>query len=179
MKTRPLILLVFLIWLAPYAAATTISFTTANVSGDIWQYQYSVTNDSLLGPIDEFTIYFDKNGFSNLNVEASPAAWDSIAIEPDLEIPSDGFFDSLATGSGIAPGATLGGFAVSFQYLGLGTPGSQPFQIVDPSDFNVIDSGLTTPAGVTPPPPSVPEPGSIALMALGLAALARSRARAK
>lgn len=34
-------------------------------------------------------------------------------------------YDALATGAGIMPGASLSGFAVEFNWLGTGAPGTQ------------------------------------------------------
>jgi len=62
-----------------------------------------------------------------------------------------------------APGNTLGGFSVRFDFLGLGTPGSRRSDIVDPNDYPTpLDRERTL----------VPEPETFLLVRLGLAALA-------
>ena len=53
-------------------------------------------------------------------------------------------------------GQSVEGFTVSFDWLGTGLPGSQPFEIINPLDSQTIDSGNT-----------VPEPATLLLFALG------------
>src|SRR5690606_36000186 len=100
----------------------------------------------------EFTIQFQLGSSANLLVAESPAGWDSLVVQPDAGLPDDGFFDALALGAGIVSGAGLGGFAVSFDYLGAGTPGPQAFDIVDPGTFATLASGTTTATAVPAPP---------------------------
>ena len=67
--------------------------------------------------------------------------------------------------------ALQGGFAVQFTWLGAGTPGAQPFEIVDPDTFQTLESGSTT---VVP----LPATGWLLGWATGLIAWrARNRAR--
>ena len=164
------LLLVALLFFAPLSNATVIDATGFNVAGDRWQFDYVVDNDTLGFDIEEFTIWFDLGLFDNLDVVASPADWDSIAINPDGSIPDDGFFDSLALAAGIAPGDILGGFSVQFDWLGDGSPISQFWEIIDPFTFDVLDEGETNVTIVR-----VPEPATLALLlaALGLLALSR------
>ncbi len=152
------------------AHATAITFAAESIAGSDWRYRYTATNDSLGVSINEFTIYFDRNLYSNLAVETSPVDWDPLVVQPDLGIPSDGFFDALALASGIAPGDSLSGFAVSFTYLGQGTPGAQAFDILD-ANFDVIDSGSTA----TATNGTVPEPAILLLMVTAFAALLARR----
>ena len=143
-----LVLAISFTWMAA-ASATTIQYSVQNLGGNSWEYSYTVNNDSLSVEIEEFTIIFDVGLYENLAVTDSPAGWDSFALDPDPGLPEDGIFDScssdifcLGGGAGIAPTGILGGFSVSFDYLGVGTPGGQAFEIVDPATFEV-DSGTT------------------------------------
>lgn len=138
--------------------ATNVAYSLESLSGSEWRYLYTIDNNTLMQSIDEFTLYFDPTRYANLAVQSSPSNWDSLVVQPDNAIPADGYFDSLSLTNGIAPGAILSGFSVMFTYLGIGTPGPQPFDIVDAA-FNVIDSGVSTP---------VPEPTTAWLFVGGI-----------
>jgi hypothetical protein len=162
-------------------AAPIITYTATNVSGSTWTYQYALTNTAPTGVISEFTTWFDRAKYSNLSVVATPATWNSIAIQPDFGIPADGFFDSLALGTGLGINASLTGFSVRFNYLASGTPGAQPFEIINPSTFLTLYSGTTSLAGSSGSGTgtSVDAPATFALLAVSLVALARTRRRAE
>lgn len=148
--------------LASVAQAATVTYSTTYISANTWEYTYTVANNTLGANLEEFTIFFDVARYENLAVTGSPVAWDSLVVQPDPFLPDNGFLDSLALVAGIAPGASLSGFAVSFDYLGSGPPGPQPFDIVDPATFATLESGMTT---------VVPLPAAIWLLLAGLAAL--------
>ncbi len=152
------------------AIATTINYDVTNVSGNTWQYNYTVNNDTLGFDIDEFTVYFDFGVYQNLSVISAPLTWDPVVVEPGNFLNNDGYYDSLALLGGVAPGGSLGGFSVRFDYLGTGNPGAQFFEIVDPVDFSVLDSGLTN---FIPVPPAVWLFGT---GLIGLMAVARRKA---
>jgi hypothetical protein len=173
-------LLSFSIFCASAAtAAPIITYTATNVNGSTWTYQYTLTNMAPTGVVSEFTTWFDRNKYSNLSVVATPATWDSIAIQPDFGIPADGFFDSLSLGAGLGVNASLTGFSVRFNYLESGTPGAQPFEIINPSTFLTLYSGTTSLAasGGSGTGTSVDAPATFALLSVLLVALARTRRR--
>ncbi|KGF79127.1 hypothetical protein IA69_26215 [Massilia sp. JS1662] len=166
--------LVLLCLLPLSSFAATISYSVQQLSGNRWTYGYELTAQPSDSEIREFTIFFDRNLFSNLQVVATPAQWDSLVVQPDQALASNGFFDALALGAGLVPGDSLGGFAIAFDFLGTGTPGAQSFDIVDPDTFETLSSGRTSSS--TPPPHDLPEPAPFMLMALPIAALLARRA---
>jgi hypothetical protein len=151
-----------------------IDYSVTPLGGQTWQFDYTVTNDSEALTIDEFTIYFDRTLFGSLVIVGAPDVWDPLVAQPDLELPSDGFFDALALAFGIAPGLSLSGFSVAFTFLGSGTPGSQPFDIVDPETFAVLASGVTSLAAQ-----AVPEPGTLSLLLLAAFVAGAQRMRGR
>ena len=162
---------------APAASATTILFAVENVAGNTWKYSYEVVNDTLAQEIRDFEISFDAALYENLLGEQAPAGWDVHMSPPDPGAPFDGIYNAVAQAGGIAPGQSLSGFSIFFDYLGPGEPGAQPFLVFEPITNRVLDDGLTTPAAQAP---SVPEPGAALAFAAGavvLAASGRMRAR--
>lgn len=139
-----------LLWLASPAWATTVSYQSSHLGGTQWRYDYTVLNDTLAAPIDEFSVFFAPGLYANLQDASSAPGWDVLMIQPDPAIPGDGYLDALALAAGIAPGAAAGGFAVVFDYFGAGAPPAQAFTVWDPLTFAVIDSGVVTAAAVLP-----------------------------
>lgn len=174
MKTVKSPLVLALLLAASAASADTIEYTVENIVGDRWQYNYTLVNN---GPtaFDEFTVFFDVDLYDNLAVVASPLGWDSFVAQPDLNLPADGFFDSLGF-LAVASGATVTGFSVAFDFLGQGTPGAQFFEMLDFASFQVIADGLTT---LAVPPTPVPVPSTLGLFALGLAGVLMRRRRSR
>jgi hypothetical protein len=146
-----------------------IYYETESLGGNSWKYNYSVGNDAPEA-VYEFTIFFDLGLYSNLRLAAAPATWDAIAIQPDPNLPDDGFYDALALGAPINQGALLSGFSIVFDFLGVGTPGSQAYDIVDPLTFAVISTGQTSLTTSTTP---VSEPETLVVVLLGAILLSR------
>jgi len=165
---QALIIVLLVVGVSATVSATTILYDVRDLGSGKFEYEYSVTNDTLAVDIEEFTIFFDMVLYSNLSLTLTPTGWDPLVIQPDIALPADGFYDALALVSRISPGDTLGGFGVSFDWLGTGTPWSQLFEVVDPTTFETLDSGATIP---------VPEPLSILLLASGLGGLAIVKGR--
>lgn len=147
--------IVLLLWLGciPLAAtrAATISYLATPIGATDWRLDYVVTTGADAAPLREFTILFDRGSYADLAVVSSPPGWDALVVQPDPGLPDDGFFDALALGSGLGPGGTVAGFAVTARFLGTGAPGPQPFRIVDPVSFATLGNGFTT---AVPAPPA-------------------------
>jgi hypothetical protein len=146
-----------------------IEYGLTGLGAGQWQYNYTVSNVSLGQNIGEFTIYFDYGLYGNLSVMTPTPLknqWSEILLPADGVLHQGPIYDAASASSiySIAAGQTVGGFAVRFNYTGLGTPGPQYFEIVDPTTFETLASGRT-----------IPEPGMMGLMLLGGAAAARRK----
>ena len=145
------ITIIFLLFTNVFAGTVKITYETAELGAGRWEYTYDVMNISLTEEIKEFTMWFDYGFYDNLAVStpATPTGWDQIVwqVEPVLEDP--GGYDALATNLKIAMGTNLGGFSVTFDWLGIGEPGSQYYEIIDPVTFGTIESGYTVPEPTT------------------------------
>lgn len=158
-----------------------IFYEVENLGGDAWQYTYTAGNETA-GPIDWFTIFFDFDLYSfNLisgpfgdEVDPAsydgPADWDIFVAPPELLFPGSadnqpGFFDAFALELPIGPGGLVGGFDMTFEWLGVGMPGAQPFTLFGDDLLPTFGDNLfTQPLQVT----SVPEPGALLLLGTGL-----------
>lgn len=160
--------ILFASMLTANAWATAVTYTATNLGGSSWRYDYTVGNDSLAVNLEEFTVYFALGTYTNLVANDPPTDWDPLVAQPDPDLPDDGFFDALALAGGIAPGDSLGGFSVTFDYSGAGVPGPQPFKIVDPVTIATRDAGVTA---------TVPLPGALWLMSTALATMAARAGR--
>lgn len=145
-----------------------IRYEATDLGAGRWEYTYDVYNNSLTEGIDEFTIWFGINSYDNLSIGISDpcvvANWNEVVWQPEPFLGDDGGYDALATGLDIAIGQNVSGFAVSFDWLGTGNPGSQFYEIIDPADYSTIYSGQT-----------VPEPTTVILFGIGGLALLRKR----
>ena len=154
-----------------HAVGAVISATYHPLTGQQWTVDFTVTGDGSPSVISDFTVYFPVASFTALALGASPSAWDSLVVQPDANLQSAGFLDSLALGGGIGNGASVGGFDVRFTFLGAGNPPPLRFDIND-ANFHAVYSGLTTAAVA-----AIPEPETVWLMLLGLGAIAGARLR--
>ena len=150
----------------PTLASVHISFTLKDAGAGRWEAVYEVENVNLSASIQQFSIWFDNDLYRNLSINTPSSLntdWDerffAALVIPPLQ-PSDGFYDALALGEGIAPGQSVRGFAVSFDWSGEGVPVlGQPYEIYDPLYLQTpLYEGTTT---------YVPEPGIFLLLVTG------------
>ena len=145
-------LCVFIILLTNGSAwSTVISYQLNDLGDDKFEYVYTIENDTLQVPVEQFTIWFDAQLYDNLQIATqTPLAndWDEIILpSTGLGIPLG--YDALEITDGIAVGGSLSGFTVSFDWHGESLPGSQSFDIIDPVTSQAIDFGNTVPEPVT------------------------------
>lgn len=152
----PIVLLVCLYLTIPdgdvCAFSTQINYSVLDLGSGRWQYDYEISNISLEEDIEEFTIWFDYGLYSSLSVSTQlPLSndWDEIVWQPEPVIGDSGGYDALALGLGIGQGESISGFSVTFDWLGIGAPGSQYYEIIDPVTFGTIESGYTVPEPTT------------------------------
>ena len=140
--------------LTPRVEAIAITYEQLSQSGNYYEYGYTVTNTSSFY-VEEFSIYYQVGSYQNLQVLSSPTDWDPLVLQPSFLF--DGLIDWLALGDLIAPGETLGGFNIAFDWVGVGSSPSerQFFEVYDPSTFDVLADGETSKAKASV---SVPEP---------------------
>lgn len=144
---------------------TEIRYVANDLGLNRWEYIYTVENIGLTEGIDEFTVWFGIGLYDNLAIETldPPAGnWDEIVWQPDPFLGDDGGYDAFAKNLNIGLVQSITGFAVSFDWSGTGTPGSQYYEIINPYTFETIDSGWT-----------VPEPGTIILLGYGVILMSR------
>ena len=164
-KTSLLLIVTLLIGAGPLdASAFAILSKSTLISGSSWQNSYTIFVEPGDAPVWEFAVNFAPASYANLALVSSPPGWDTLVVQPDNGIPADGYFDALTLGLALNPGDSLGDFVISFDYIGSGVPSRQTFDIIDPLTFATIASGVTTVE-------SVPEPGTLPLLLLGMGAV--------
>lgn len=149
---------------------TEIWYETTDLGSGRWEYTYDVINISLSVPIEEFTIWFDYGLYDNLLVttpDPPSSDWSEVVWDPEPVLEDDGAYDAVTLTVGIGMGESVSGFAVSFDWLGPGQPGSQLYHVVDPENYpDPIEIGWT-----------IPEPGTLFLLGLAAFALLRKSRR--
>jgi len=150
MKMRVLFLITIVILLMPQVglSASEVSYTLQGLGAGQWLYRYTVINDTLSEPIRQFIVWFEPGLYENLSIVSDPEIgydWYQDTVEPDPVWLYYGAYRALAWGDGISVGDYESGFAVSFTYLGAGTPNVQEFDIVDPCDYISLEAGWTIP----------------------------------
>ena len=129
---------------------TATDLTDTTPGQDLWEFKYSLSGLALSAN-QGFTVMFDRTLFGLLQdpPPAAKADWNVLAVQPDLFLGSDGFYDALAVRD--TPSVT-DPFAVQFVWFGPGTPGPQPFIVYD-ANFLPLLAGQTE--SLPPPGPTL------------------------
>ena len=121
---------------------------------DRWRYDYTVS-----GPVAEFStlnLLFSEASYADLDLVTPPdsSRWSSLVVLPDPAFPADGWVGLTALVAQLTGEASP--LSVEFTWLARGTPGPQPFEVLD-EFFSQTSHGSTAP----PTPTGVPLPGSL------------------
>jgi outer membrane protein assembly factor BamB len=134
--------------LSSAALGTEVEYALEDVGGGQWVYHYTVRNTTLGEPIEQFIIWFEPGLYESLSIVSEPEIgydWYQDTVEPDPVWLYYGAYRALAWDEGIGVGEYESGFAVRFTYLGVGAPGVQEFDIVDPNEYFSLEAGWTAP----------------------------------
>jgi hypothetical protein len=173
MKTTCLFLLMSLTLPAFPARGATIWYEASRIGDGLWQYDYTVHNDTLNDFITEFSITFEPVLYADLSTpDLSSSNWIQQVWEPSANLFANGYYFAFAPdGFGIGPQSVEDGFSVSFLWLGaMDPPGEQWFEV-----SYALSGGRES--GWTMPGSAVPEPGTFLLLASGILALVGCRKR--
>jgi hypothetical protein len=140
------------------AHAITVQYELIPLGGNQYRYVYTVTNDGSLGAgvaVSLFDLVFDSASYQETSLAIVTSAplnsqWDEFILSSVLNVPVA--YSAFSSTIGIAPGETVSGFAVEFEWIGSAAlPGAQPFQVFDPNTFDLLEEGTTILIGESGP----------------------------
>jgi hypothetical protein len=166
---------VLLLFAASAVTAATVSYSTTDlvdvvIGQDRWRYHYTIA--APLPAFNYVNLLFDPSLYANLVVHGSTPDLSVFETQPDTFLPADGQVTVMALTDIL--GATTETVDLDFVWLGAGQPGGQSYELLDDFFNDVSPSPLQTHLAGSQ---SLPVPGSLSLLALGLLALPALRLR--
>lgn len=159
-----------------YGHAAVVEHQLESKGSNRYTATFSLHNDGSEN-IEAFTFYFENELYDDISILFSPPDWDAFAVDPDIIFGSlePGFADFYTSSTPLSPGSTLTNIQLSFLWAGNDELSNFTpfFEIYDPSNFEVISSGTSSPQSVT-----VAAPPTLALLLLSCVFLLTRRARA-
>jgi hypothetical protein len=140
-----LLLAVWLVISAGPLSAGSIWFTTTNLGGNSYRYDYAINFNLLRN--QEIDIRFDPALYAGLNNGIANSDFRLALLQPGNPGGAFGDYSLLAL---VDHPSLVGPFRVEFTFLGAGLPGGQPYFVhqFDPAGQNIIgtlESGNTAP----------------------------------
>ncbi len=163
MKSLLLLIISLLLFTAKPIQAASIKYDLSHIGGNSYQYNYTAINNSMSGAkMAWFSVLFDPSLYSENSltiVTQNPPAsdWDELILSSGLLVPAA--YDVFALSGGIPAKSSVSGFTVQFEWLGIGLPGSQRFEVFDPTTNELIGDGMTTANAIA----ATPIPGALIL----------------
>jgi hypothetical protein len=134
------------------ADGVSVQYTAVNLGSGTWQYDYTLQGSFLANW--GVAIYFptpDYGGGSLTDLGTGGSDWSTFALQADPTLPAPGEYDIVA----LVDNPSLSSvFDVTFQWNGIGTPGTQAFNLYDfTNGADQLASGNTAVAAVPEPTP--------------------------
>jgi len=164
-----------LLFAASAVTAATVSYSTTDlddvvIGQDRWRYHYTIA--APLPAFNYVNLLFDPSLYAHLVVHGSTPDLSVFETQPDTFLPADGQVTVMALADIL--GTTTETVDLDFVWLGAGQPAGQSYELLDDFFNNVSPAPLQTHLAGSQ---SLPVPGSLSLLALGLLALPALRRR--
>lgn len=108
-----------------------LSINFKQISGQRWEADYVIANESSSTPIKGLRVTFPANSYDNIAIITTPSTWDAISANPDTVIGANGIYEIFTITSEIIDGDPLKGIRLEFDWLKSGSPSSQSFEIIN------------------------------------------------